>query len=452
MPYILNTEKDIEEMLEAIGVNSVEDLYSHLPSEIRLKEPLNLPQGLSEMEVKKVVEAISKKNLPLDSFNSFLGAGCYDHYIPSALKFIISQSEFLTAYTPYQPECSQGILQAIYEYQSYICLLTGMDVSNASLFDGASSLAEAVLMSLRVKKRKKVIVSQAIHPEYRETLRTYLSGFNYEIEEVGFDKNGFVDVNILREIIDEDSACFAFQSPNFFGLIEDGKTFSSIVKEKQALMIMITNPLSLAILKEPSLLGVDITCGDGQVLGGSLNFGGPSLGFLAAKKDYLRQMPGRIVGKTQDSQGKSAYCLTSQTREQHIRREKATSNICSNQSLNAIGASVYLSLMGKEGFKEAAIHSLNLTHYLHQRLGEIDEIKLPFSSCFFNEFLWQVKDAKRLVDKLYKKKIIAGFCLAEVYPQFPNAILSCCTEKKSKEDVDSFIESLKALLHNNTSA
>jgi glycine dehydrogenase subunit 1 len=446
MPYILNTEKDIQEMLKTIGLSSLEGLYAHLPSQIRLKEPLKLPQGLSEQEVKKTIEALAGKNTPLDKLNSFLGAGCYNHYIPSALKFIISRSEFNTAYTPYQAECSQGSLQAIYEYQSYICLLTGMEVSNASLFDGASSLAEAVLMALRITQRKNVIISSTIHPEYKKTLKTYLSGFNFKIREIGFDKNGFVNKEDLGKIIDEDTACFAFQSPNFFGLVEDAHSLSSLIKEKGAMSILVTNPLALAILKEPLQTGIDIVCGDGQVLGGDLSLGGPSFGFLATKQEFLRQMPGRIVGKTQDREGKTAYCLTLQAREQHIRREKATSNICSNQSLNAIAAALYLSLLGKEGISQAALYSLNLSHYLYERLGEIEGINFPFSARFFNEFVWELDGAKKIMRKLYKKKIIAGFYLGDFYPQMKNYILSCCTEKKSKEDIDSFIESLKDIL------
>jgi glycine dehydrogenase subunit 1 len=443
MPYILNTQKDVKEMLRAIGANSIEELYANLPEQIRLKNSLNLPRGKVEFEVRKVVREILNKNAHLDSYNSFLGAGSYNHYIPSALGYVLNLPQFVTAYTPYQPECSQGILQAIYEYQSYICLLTGMDVSNASVFDGASSLAEAVLMSLRVTKRKKILISQAIHPEYRVTLKTYLSGFDYEIKEIGFNKDGYVDTEILKQSLDKDTACFAFSSPDFFGLIEDVQNILSSVKEAGALSVMVTNPLSLAILKEPRCLGVDIVCGDGQVLGGSLNLGGPSFGFLATTKDYLRQMPGRIVGKTTDELGKEAYCLTLQTREQHIRRDKATSNICSNQSLNAIGAAVYLSLMGCQGLKEAALNSFSLTQYLYKRLGEIENVKLKFSSRFFNEFVWEVENAKGLIDKLYKKKIIAGFYLGEFYPRLENCILSCCTEKKSREDIDSFIEILR---------
>lgn len=447
MPYILNTEKDIKEMLGAIGASSLDDLYKHLPSQIRLSKSLNMPSGLSESELKSYVCVLADKNKTVNEFNSFLGAGLYNHYIPAALNPIISRAEFLTAYTPYQAECSQGILQAIYEYQSYICLLTGMDVSNASLFDGASSLAESVLMSLRITKRNKIIISSSIHPEYKKTLYTYLSGFNFKVQEINFDNQGSIDMSLLKLAIDNDTACVAIQSPNFFGIIEMTEKISSLAKEKGVSVIQVTNPMSLALLKEPAMQGVDITCGDGQVLGGHLNFGGPTFGFIATKNEFLRQLPGRIVGKSTDIEGKPAYCLTLQAREQHIKREKATSNICSNQSLNAISAAVYLSLMGKEGLYDCALYSLNLTHYLYDRLCEIKSIKLNFSRQFFNEFVWNVENPKALIKKLYKNKIVAGLAMDKFYPELKNGILSCCTEIKSKEQIDNFIEILKTTIN-----
>ncbi|UCG34922.1 MAG: aminomethyl-transferring glycine dehydrogenase subunit GcvPA [Candidatus Omnitrophota bacterium] len=446
MPYILNTNEEIKQMLKAIGVDSVEELYSALPPEIKLKESLNLPSGLSEFDVKKKVTALSERNKPLEKYNSFLGAGCYDHYIPAAVSFILSRSQFLTAYTPYQSECSQGILQAIYEYQSYICLLTGMDVSNASLFDGASALAEAVLMTLRISRKKRVVISSTIHPEYKETLKTYLSGFDFMIEEFVPKSDGFFDLEKLRDTLRNDVGCVAFQSPNFLGLIEDAEKLSELAKKVQALTVMVTNPLSLAILKDPARSGVDIVCGDGQPLGGSLNFGGPSLGFIATKNENTRQMPGRIVGKTEDKKGDIAYCLTLQTREQHIRREKATSNICSNQSLNAIGAAVYLSLIGSEGLKEVALNSFRNTQYLYQRLKEVRGVKIPFEPRFFNEFVWEVENAPKIMNAFYDKNIIAGYFLGESFPQYKNSILSCCTEKKKKSEIDEMVFSLAEVL------
>ncbi len=447
MPYVLNTKTDIKKMLKAIGVSSLDELYSLIPSGIRLNNPLNIPNGYSEQEVRRRVKELSDKNTALNKFNSFLGAGCYDHYIPAALSFILASSQFLTAYTPYQAECSQGILQTIYEYQSFLCLLTGMYVSNASLLDGASALAEAVLMSLRITRRNKIILAGAFHPEYKETLETYLNGFDVVIEEVSSGDDGLVDIEILKRTLDKDTASCVFSSPNFFGLIEDAEGLKAIANTKGALAVMLTNPLSLAILKEPGLSGIDIVCGDGQPLGGSLNFGGPSFGFLTAAQDYLRQMPGRIVGKTKDREGKMAFCLTLQTREQHIRREKATSNICSNQSLNAIAAAIYLALIGREGLKNIALYSLSNTQYLYQRLKEVRGVKIPYSSKIFNEFIWEVQEAEKIKDQLYERNIIVGYCLGDKFPEHKNAILSCCTETKSKEEIDNFVNTLAEVLH-----
>ncbi|MEI8348814.1 MAG: aminomethyl-transferring glycine dehydrogenase subunit GcvPA [Candidatus Omnitrophota bacterium] len=443
MPYILNTEKDIQEMLAAIGVHSMEDLYAHLPREILISQPLQLGSGLSEQEVDEYTKKLAEKNTPIAGFNSFLGAGCYEHYIPAALNYIISRAEFNTAYTPYQAESSQGILQAIYEYQSYICLLTGMDASNASLFDGASSVAESVLMALRISQRKKVLIASTVHPEYKKTLQTYLSGLDFITTEVGCGEDGFVDMQALCELSSDEVACIVLQSPNFFGLIENNEQLCAAARSKGVLSVLVTNPSGLSILKEPLSQGFDIVCGDGQTLGQEMHLGGPSFGFLATKNSFLRQMPGRIVGKTVDTNGRPAYCLTLQAREQHIRREKATSNICSNQSLNAIAAAVYLSLMGEEGMRQAGLYALNLTHYLYEQMKEIKEIRFPFSSRFYNEFVWQIPNAQKVIDKLYKKNIIAGFYVGNFYPQLKDCVLSCCTEKKTKEDIDSFVAALR---------
>ncbi|MFH1505134.1 MAG: aminomethyl-transferring glycine dehydrogenase subunit GcvPA [Candidatus Omnitrophota bacterium] len=447
MPYILNTQKDIQEMLNAIGARSVEELYTQIPAQIKLNGLLDLPAGKSEFEVKKAVTALADKNIAIDKFNSFLGAGCYGHYIPAVVPYILSLPQFLTAYTPYQAECSQGILQAIYEYQSFICLLTGMDVTCASLLDGASAFAEAVLMSLRLTKRKKVFISEFLHPEYKKTLHTYLSGFDFIVQEIKTSDRGFVDRELLKQAIDNDTACFVFANPNFLGLVEDTQDIVNIVKEKKALTVMAVNPLSLALFKEPGLLDIDIVCGDGQPLGGSLSFGGSCFGFLAAKKEYLRQVPGRIAGKAADNEGKSAFCLTLAAREQHIRREKAVSNICSNQSLNTIGAAVYLSLMGSDGLKNAALYSFSNAQYLYQCLKEVKGVSIPYSNHFFNEFIWEVENAAKVVDVLYGQNIIAGYCLGEVIPEHKNSILSCCTEKKTKEDIDNFVTVLKEMLN-----
>jgi len=447
MPYILNTEEQIKEMLQVIGVSSIDKLYEHIPDALRLQDGLSLPEGLSEYEVKRVIDELSGKNKPLETYNAFLGAGCYDHYIPQALIYLLSNSPFVTAYTPYQAECSQGILQALYEYQSYMCTLTGMDVSNASLLDGASSMAEAVLMALRITRRKKIIIAGFLHPEYRQTLTTYLAGFDFVIQDVQAAGDGCVDLVALRRALDEDTACCVLQSPNFFGLIEDVAAMTPHIQAQGALAVMVTNPLSLAILKHPASLGVAIACGDGQPLGGSLSFGGSSFGFLATRVEYMRQMPGRLVGKTTDAAGRPAYCLTLQAREQHIRREKARSNICSNQSLNVIAAAIYLSLMGRKGLQSMAAYSLRNTSYLYQRLKQVRGVHIPFAPRIFNEFLWEVDDAPRILNELRAKGIIAGYYVGNVFGQYKNGILSCCTEKKTKDDIDIFVHSLAEVLH-----
>lgn len=443
MPYIFNTQDDISKMAKTIAIDSVDSLFAHLPEKIKLKTSLNLERGLSEREVKAAVEGLARKNRTISEFNSFLGAGVYQHYIPEALSYIISNPQFTTAYTPYQAEISQGILQTIYEYQSYISLLTAMDVTNASLFDGASSLAEAVLMSLRINKRQKIVLAQSIHPEYRQTVETYLAGFNYQISIAAINKEGKIDRQWLKDNLDNNCACLAIQSPNFLGVIEDTSDLANLVHDQGGVLIMVTDPYPLAVLKEPKELGVDIVCGDGQPLGGSLGFGGSSLGFLATKEEYLRQMPGRIVGRTTDQNNRIAYCLTLQAREQHIRREKATSNICSNQSLHAFIFTVYLALIGQEGFKKNMVYSANLSHYLYERLKKIEAVNLPLTGPFINEFVWRIDKAQLIIDYLYKKGIIAGFNLGTKYPEYKDCILSCCTETKSKKDIDKFITVLK---------
>lgn len=432
-------------MLEKIGVNSVKELYHQLPEDILIKGKLALPQGLSELEVSKELVSLSKKNLSLEQINSFLGAGCYDHYIPSAVDAIIRNSEFTTAYTPYQPEVSQGILQAIFEYQSYICRLTGMDVSNASLFDGASALAEAVLMALRVRQRRKVLVTRSLNPQYRQTLKTYLDGLPFQIEEIGFNNSGQLDQDNLDALVNDDLCCLVVPLPNFFGVVEDFSQWIEKFKKRNVLVIAVVNPLLLAVLTPPSTYSVDIVCGDGQPLGNSPSFGGPSFGFIATKSEYLRQIPGRIVGQTTDKDGKLSYCLTLQTREQHIRREKATSNICSNQSLCAISATVYLALMGKRGLEDVVNISYANTLYLYRQLSKIAQIRFPFSGNFLNEFVWQVEDAQKVLARLSKENICAGYYLGKDYPELKNMVLSCCTEKKTKEEINQFVDALKKL-------
>mgnify|MGYP000055854618 CR=1 FL=1 len=446
MSYILNTPSQIEKMLEEIGLISLEELFKHIPQKIKVKELNNLEERKSELDVLSTIDKIAKKNKGTNKFNSFLGAGLYEHYIPSALKHLLYRTEFYTAYTPYQPECSQGILQALYEYQSFICLLTGMEVTNASLYDGATAMVEAVLMSLRINKRNKIIVTKSVHPEYREVLYTYLRLQPYHIIELPYKNDGLIDKEALLNIIEEDTSCIIIQSPNFFGLIENIEEVKRSIKDKNIILIDVVNPITLAILKEPKEMGVDIVCGEGQSLGGNLSFGGPSFGFLATKKEYVRQLPGRIVGKTEDVEGNPAFCLTLQTREQHIRREKATSNICSNESLNAIGAAIYLALLGKEGFKKASLYSLNNTYYLLTKLRDIKKVSFPFKGLVFNEFVWKIENAHKILQQLEEKNILGGVALDKFYPELSDCILTSCTEKKTKKDIEDFIWNLKKII------
>lgn len=433
-------------MLRELGMTSLDDLYSHIPQAIRSGPCDSMFPGLSEYQVKQVVRAYAARNKTVEQCNSFLGAGIYDHYVPAAVRELLSRAEFYTSYTPYQAECSQGVLQAIYEYQTFICLLTDMDVTNASLYDGPTALAEAVLMSLRITKKDKVIVARSLHPDYRAVLQAYLAGNETCISDFPWGKKGVIECQALSASIDEQTACVVVQSPGFLGSIEDICALSACVHAKGALLVLVVNPMSLALLKSPGALGVDIVCGDGQVLGGNPNCGGPTFGFLAARGVYMRQFPGRIVGKTVDCRGGAAYCLTLQTREQHIRREKATSNICSNESLNAIGAAIYLSLLGADGLRSAAARSCAMAHYLYQRLREIPQVTFPFEQCFFNEFVWCIENAGLVRQKLAEQDIYIGVSLENIFPELSSGFISACTEKKSEEDIDRAVDALREVI------
>jgi len=446
MAYILNTKTQIKEMLSGLGLASTQELFSHIPEKILLSQPVAIASGLSEQEVSIKMNDLAGKNKPLSGYNSFLGAGCYDHYLPAALFSLLSRSEFYTAYTPYQPECSQGTLQAIYEFQSYICLLTSLDAANASLYDGASALAESVLMALRINRKNKVLISEAVHPNYRKVMATYLKGTGCQIRELAFSSNADSDLNTMKNSLDDTVSCVVVQNPDFFGRLIDLSAWAQSVHEKGALFVSVSDPFSLALLKAPGDQFVDIACGEIQAFGSPVSCGGPGCGFISARSKFLRQMPGRIVGRTADKEGKPGYCLTLQTREQHIRREKATSNICSNQSLNALAAAIYMSLLGRQGLAENALTALNLAHYMQSRLSEIKEVTFPLEGEFFNEFVWALDGAFDLVKKLRRSGCIAGLVLDSYYPEMKNSILSCCTEMTTKKKVDSFIDSLKNII------
>ncbi len=444
MNYFPNSDEQLQDMLKLIGVARYEDLLSGIPAVLGTSQKLDLPRPLSELELLDEIRSIASKN---DSSSlNFLGGGSYDHYIPAVVDFIIGRSEFYTAYTPYQAEVSQGTLQAMYEYQSMICALTGMDVANASMYDGATALAEAVMMASHVRNKSKILVPATLNPAYRQVLDTYAASLGLTLVTVASD--GFnVDLKALITLLDDDTAAVVLQSPNYFGYMEEAAKVASLAAEKGALLIMGTDPVSLGILKSPGDYGADIVFAEGQALGNHRSFGGPYLGIFAAKKAYIRKMPGRIIGATSDTQGRKGFVLTLQTREQHIRREKATSNICSNQGLNALAATVYLALMGKHGLKQVAELSTRKAHYLHDEMCKINGFSAVSDRPFFKEFTIKTPiPAKELTEKLYAEHgIFAGIPLSDTFPERRNELLVAVTEKRRREDLDRYIGALKSL-------
>lgn len=446
MDYIPNTARDKEIMLKEMGIPSFEALLEDIPKTLR-KFSLPLRDGLSEPQVLKALKDLSEKNSNIDKYISFLGAGAYEHFIPSVVDHLTSRSEFYTCYTPYQPEVSQGTLQAIYEFQTLMCELTSMDAANASMYDGSTALTEAALLSIRLKEKNRVICSRAIHPEYRQVLRTYLKGLHTEIVEIDTPK-GITDASRLEKVIDDNTAAVLVQNPNFFGCIEDMETISNITHRHDALFIACVNPISLGILKPPGEYNADIAVGDAQVLGNYLNYGGPYLGFFTVKKELLRKMPGRIAGETIDSNGKRCFVLTLQAREQHIRREKATSNICTNQALLALRACIYLCALGKKGMAELANHNIQKSHYAYERLCSMDIFEPTFQQPFFHEFALKARGNLRIdaINKyLLTKGIIGGVKLSRFYPDLDNSMLLCVTETKTKESIDRLVSELSRI-------
>ncbi len=436
MNYISNTESEKKEMLKEIGVKDTIDLFKDIDKKLILNKPLKISKKLSEIEVRKKLNNIAQKNKLM---NSFLGAGCYSHFIPAAVNHIISRSEFYTAYTPYQAEVSQGSLQSIFEFQTYICKLTGMDVANASMYDGSTALAEAVFMAHNITNKNKVIVPKTVHPEYRKVVQTYCKMHNIEIIEIDY-KNGIIDINDLKNKINDEIAAVVVQNPNFFGCIENINEIEKIAKEKNSLLIAcITEAISLGLLKP---INADIVVGDGQSFGISMNFGGPAFGFMASKREYMRKIPGRIVGITNDTEGKKGFILTLQAREQHIRREKATSNICTNQALMALAATVYLSMLGNQ-LKDLANINLQKAHYAFEKIKQLDDFDIVFSSQFFNEFVVKCNDIEKLISKVKENNIVPGLGLGKYYPELKNHLLICVTEMHSKEDIDNLINIMK---------
>ena len=439
MEYIPKTAEEEASMLEGMGLASFDALLE-IPQEFRLNRPLDLPLPLSQMELRQTMQSISQTNKVM---SSFLGAGSYNHFIPTTVDAVLSRSEFYTAYTPYQAEMSQGLLQTIYEYQTLICDLTGMEVSNASIYDGASASAEAVLMALRITKRSEVIMARTVHPHYRAVVKTYLSGNDsVQIVEANMDE-GRTSLQALSDQISENTACVLIQSPNFLGQIEDMEEIAELVHRKGALLVMIVDPISLAILKTPGEFGADIAVGEGQAMGNTMSFGGPYVGFFATRRDYIRQMPGRIVAQTVDMDGNRAFCLTLQTREQHIKREKATSGICTNQALNALASAVYLSTLGPEGLKEVAMLCLTKSHQLKEKITAIDRYASPFTAPFFKEFVIKSSaPVASLLKRLERHGILGGVDLGVYYPELKDHLMICVTEKHTESELALLLKEL----------
>lgn len=433
--YIPNGPEARNDMMRAIGIKDFKELYKSVPEAVFYDDKLALPSGMSELEVGRKVASMAAKNITFETV--LRGAGAYDHYIPSIVKYIPAKEEFLTAYTPYQAEMSQGLLQSIFEYQTMICRLTGMDVSNASIYDGASAAAEAAAMC-RDRKRSVTLVSASAHPDTINVMRTYCYGSNTELKIIP-TKDGVTDLDALREMMGEDVASVYIQQPNFYGLFEEAEAIGEITHGAGAMYIMGCNPIALAIMKSPAECGADIAVGEGQPLGMPLSYGGPYLGYMATTEKHMRKLPGRIVGETVDSKGERAFVLSLQAREQHIRREKAGSNVCSNQALCALTAGVYISTMGRAGMAEVATQSMSKAHYLASELCKIDGVKLKYNGAFFHEFVTEMPNAEEVLTTLEHNGILGGLPIE-------GGILWCATEKAEKTALDKTVELVKGVL------
>jgi len=442
MRFLPHTDEDIASMLSVIGADSLDELFSTVPGDCRHKAALNLPEPLTEWEANDLNDTLSHSMAVSPEFKVFIGAGSYEHYIPATVSSLVGRSEFVTSYTPYQPEMSQGTLQGIFEYQTLTARLLGMEVANASLYDGASALAEALLMSVRTTRRKKVAVSTLIHPLYRRVVQTYFGPTDFELVELPYLRNGRTDLSKLDKI--DDLAAVAVQSPNFFGCIEDLQHIGERAHEKEALFVTaFTEPLAYGLLKNPGSQGADIACGEGQSLGIPQSFGGPGLGMFASKMKYVRNMPGRLVGETVDMDGKRGFVLTLATREQHIRREKATSNICTNNSLCALTTAVYMASVGRTGIRELSGLNHDKCEYLKSELKKAG-FEMAFDSPTFNEFVVKFPPGfKTTYERLREKKIVAGLSLAPYYPELTDHYLLCVTETRTRDEMDDLIKELR---------
>jgi len=446
MPFLPMTESNRQEMLTAIGISEFEELIACIPDEVRLSKDLNLPEALSEYDVTRLLQSLAAKNEHAGDFACFLGGGAYDHFIPAAVGHLTSRSEFYTAYTPYQPEVAQGNLQAIYEYQTMICRLTGMDAANASMYDGASALAESALLIQGQTRRETVLISKSVHPYYRKVVETYCNRAGIDLIEIPFH-DGVTDLDVLKEKCLDTTAGLLVQSPNFFGMLEPVDEMVEVVHATGGLVSVSTDPISLGILKPPGESGADVVTGEGQVLGIPLNFGGPYLGVFAVKQPLIRRMPGRLVGVTQDTDGKRGFVLTLQTREQHIRREKATSSICTNQQLCALSATIYMALMGKQGLPRVAELCLQKAHYLAEKLQSLSGVELLFKGSFFKEFALRLPiPAQKVIDRMRSENIFAGIDLGRFDYDIQNSLLIAVTEKRKREEMDHYVSILRDML------
>lgn len=443
MTYSALTAHDKEEMLQTVGVSSVDDLFSDIPSHLRERAQAGIGDALSEMEVRRKMSALAARNVGFEQAACFLGAGSYDHYIPAVVPALASRGEFATAYTPYQAETSQGTLQVIYEFQTLLCQLTQMEMANASLYDGATALAEALIMAMTVTKRKRILLPQTVTPSYRRVAQTYLQGLPVTLQDVPFE-NGAIHRQQLTELLTDDVAAIVVQQPNFFGCVEDVQALADAAHARGALLIVVFNPISLGVLPPPGSYDADIAVAEGQPLGIASQFGGPGVGLFCCRKQYARFAPGRLVGQTTDEQGRVGYTLTLQTREQHIRREKATSNICTNQALCALAASIYLAAMGPQGLKNCATQCHHKAHYAARVLGEVSGCEMAFATPFFHEFALKLPRPVHEVNRhLLEHGIIGGYDLGRDYPELQNTMLVCCTERRTREEIDAFADALK---------
>ena len=428
-------------MLEIVGLSSAEELFRSIPKDVRLNRQLNITEPLAESEVISAMENLAQMNTASRK-TSFLGAGAYSHFSPTIVDHLIQRSEFFTSYTPYQPEISQGTLQYIFEFQTLVCQLTGMDVANASMYDGSTAMAEAFLMAQRVTRKHKVIIAETVHPEYLEVAKTYTQHGDLTIETVGYDKERGTISSL--ENLDDKTAALVIQSPNFFGCVEDLKDLADKAHAVGALLIVVvTEAISFGLLKSPGECGADIVVAEGQSFGIPLSFGGPYLGLFACKEKFVRQIPGRLVGIAYDKDGKRGFVLTLATREQHIRRDKATSNICTNQGLIALAGTIYMETMGKKGLQEVAFQNVQKAAYAAKRISEIEGFSIPFSAPKFNEFVVRTpKSAEEILSRLSEKEIIGGLALSRYYSENPNDFLICVTETNSKEQIDKLADTL----------